>query len=189
MKISVSGKKMDVGQALSDHVKTTMNAIVGKYFDRAIDANVVFGKEAHMIFSDIHVNEGTGTGVIIKAQGREGDAYAAFDRAAERVEKQLRRYKRRLKNHHQSPEIKEAVKYILPDNDEEEAADHDENPLIVAEKPTKIEKLTVSDAVMRMNLAHLPALMFIDKKNGKVAVVYKRHDGNISWVNSGITAN
>lgn len=192
MQISVSGKNIKVGDALRQHVNEALEKGISKYFDRAIHADVVVTKETHLFCTDIIVNQGTGTKVIIKGRGESGDVYASFDQAASRIEKQLRRYKRRLKNHSKRPTAEnvheilefEARKYVLADSGEEEAAEED-NPLIIAEKPTAIETLTVSDAVMKMDLANLPALMFINKKNGGVNVVYRRHDGNISWVDTG----
>lgn len=191
MQISVSGKKLDVGSALKQYVEENLDKVVGKYFDRAIFGEVVFSKERNLFCTDILVNEGTGTGIVIKGQAKENDIYASFDAALERIEKQLRRYKRRIKNHHKK-RLSEAdaiaqlhaTKYVISEKDEDEAVE--DNPLIIAEKSTRIERLSVSEAVMRMNLANLPALMFINKQNGCVNVVYHRKDGNISWVNTTI---
>ena len=189
MQISVSGKQLDVGASLREYVENTLDAAVNKYFEQAIDADVVFSKEAHLFCADIVVNEGTGTNVIIKGQAKADDIYASFDQAADRIEKQLRRYKRRLKNHHHKALAElssEGKKYIISDDSEKE--NNGDNPLIIAEKPAKIEALSVSDAVMRMNLANLPALMFINQKTQCIDVVYRRQDGNISWVDSGLKA-
>ncbi|MCB2082219.1 MAG: ribosome-associated translation inhibitor RaiA [Hyphomicrobiales bacterium] len=195
MKISVTGKQIDVGAALQDYVESNLAGSVGKYFDRAINAEVVFSKQRNMFIVDILVNEGTGAGITIKGQAREDDVHASFDRALERIETQLRRYKRRIKNHHKAKPAGietelpvSAIKYVITEKDEvEEAPEQEEEaPLIIAEKPTSIETLTVSEAVMRMNLADLPALMFINKQNGCVNVVYHRKDGNVSWVNTQI---
>lgn len=185
MQIRVSGKKMEVGASLTIHVEQNLKDIISKYFDRAIEAEVVIHKEAHLFCTDVIVNEGTGNHVFIKAQGKADDAYVSFDMAAERVEKQLRRYKRRLKNHHKTPHAERvsgsAKKYVIANNEVEEDNGSD-NPLIIAEKQTLIERLSVSDAVMRMNLASLPALMFVNEKTGHLSIVYHRRDGNISWV-------
>lgn len=189
MQISVSGKKLDVGESLKQHVESRLGQGIGKYFERAIDANVVFSKESHLFRTDVMVNEGTGTGIIIKGNGSAEDIYAAFDMAADRIEKQLRRYKRKIKNHHKKKfadlddkdfKLLEARKYVIAENDEEEK--EEEAPLIIAEKPVKIATMTVSEAVMKMNLENLPALVFINKANGIMNVVYHRKDGNISWI-------
>lgn len=110
MQISVSGKKLDVGEALREHVETRLHDGVKKYFENAIEADVVFSKEApHYFRTDIVVNEGTGTKNIIKGDASAGDIYASFDLAADRVEKQLRRFKRKIKNHH-----KQKLNNIVP---------------------------------------------------------------------------
>ena len=189
MHITVSGKGLNVGASLKEHVESNLEAAVSKYFDRAIDGDVVFSKESHLFCANIMVNEGTSASMAIKSEGKAEDIYAAFDIAVDRVEKQLRRYKRRIKNHKGKADMggnnlsqATATKYVISDDGQD--ADEDDNPLIIAEKQTVIETITVSDAVMRMNLANLPALMFINKKTGSVNVVYRRHDGNISWVDS-----
>lgn len=191
MKISVTGKKIDIGSSLKTHVESRLDSSVSKYFEKAIDANVVFSKESHMFRSDVIVNEGTGSGIIIKSNGIAADVYASFDMAADRIEKQLRRYKRKIKNHHKkkfSDAEAEGIsqfhgkKYVLSEKDQNEELHEEEAPLIIAEKPVKIENLTVSEAVMQMNLQNLPALMFINKGNNALNVVYHRVDGNISWI-------
>ena len=193
MQITVSGKHLEIGTALQEYVSAELESVVTKYFEHAISADVVFTKERHLFKSDILVNEGTGTNVLIKGSAEDDDVYAAFDLCSAKVEKQLRRYKSRIKNHHKTRidkddiELIPATKYILSsevDVEEEESAEGNDSPLIIAEKPTEIESLTVSDAVMRMDLGQLPALMFINKKTGSVNVVYRREDGNISWIDS-----
>ncbi len=197
MQVSVTGQGMEVGAALKDTVHERLEKGVNKYFDRAINADVVFSKRGHFFTANVQVNEGTGTGIFIKGTGESEDVYAAFDQAADRIEKQLRRYKRRIKNHkgtslNEIDDVKallQGKKYVLQNDEsvEEESAE-EETPLIIAEKPASIERLSVSEAVMRMNLADLPALMFINKKNDHLNVVYVRKDGNISWVDSKVTA-
>jgi len=197
MKVLVSGQNINVGASLSEYVQEAVENAVAKYFDQAIEAQVVFTKEAHLFTTDIVVNEGTGTGVSIKANAQEVEVYTSFDKAVERVEKQLRRYKRRLKNHHkvsheERNKILEtslsATKYVLTEHGQDHDETEQDGGLIVAEKPTRIDVLTVSDAVMHMNLSNLPALVFINKKTGCVNVVYHRKDGNISWVESSAVA-
>lgn len=191
MHISVSGQNMNVGESLREYVKEELEAKVTKYFEQAIDANVVFSREAHLFRADIHVNDGTGMNSFVKGRGKSNEVYSSFDQACERIEKQLRRYKRRIKDHNtgaklsEKAELIQATKYVLA-HDGQEMMESADNPLIIAEKQTVIETLTVSDAVMRMDLSGLPALMFINKKTGNVDIVYNREDGNISWVESNI---
>ena len=186
MQITVSGKNMDVGSALRNHVESRVAHEVEKYLDRVTDASIVFSKEAHLVRTDINMHAGTHSRILIKSKGEAGDAYISFNTAADKIEKQLRRYKRKIKNHHkprieaEEDKIYQARKYVL--QPEEEAHEEKEQPLIIAEKDTDVETLNVSDAVMKMDLADLPALVFINKKNKRLNVVYKRADGNISWV-------
>ncbi len=191
MQISVSGKGVDIGEALQEHIKERLADNIPKYLDRMNSVDVVISRESHLFRVVINGNTGTSTGVIIKGRGEAADVYAAFDMAADRIEKQLRRYKRRLTNHHKAqhhefeasiPSV-EATKYVIS---AESAADEkqveSDAPLVIAEKATDIETLSVSEAVMKMDLADLPALMFFNSANGRLNVVYKRADGNISWV-------
>jgi len=191
MNILVSGKNIDIGESLTHHAQTRLEEALHKYIGRAVAMTVVLSKAEHGSFrADINGNTGTSSGIIIKSSATAGDVYAAFDAAADKIETQLRRYKRRLTNHHKKytesgnvtslPEIS-AKKYVLKDHHEAEHL-HDDAPLVIAEKNTPLETLTVSEAVMKMDLASLPALMFFNSATGKLNVVYKRADGNISWV-------
>ena len=184
MKITIAGKQIKIGSALQDYVKDNVEASIKKYFENAISADIHFSKETHLFVTDIVVNEGTGNHIFYKSQAKEDNIYASFDKALERMDKQLRRYKRRIKDHNKTSVGEatfEATKYVLSD-DGQDVDSSEDNPLIIAEKQTAIESLTVADAVMRMNLANLPALVFTNKKTGNFNVVYKRQDGNISWV-------
>lgn len=189
MQISVSGKSLDIGDSLKVYVENRLASSVKKYFDNAIDASVVFSKESHNFKADLVVNEGVANGVFIKSNGQAGDIYASFDQAAERVEKQLRRYKNKLKGRHRKKfnelskaelDLLEAKKFVITEKEEEHL--EEDNPIIIAEKPMRIETLSVSEAVMEMNLQNLPALVFINKLNNRINVVYHRKDGNISWI-------
>lgn len=185
MKISISGQHIKIGQSLTEHAEEALNTGIKKYFENAISADVVFSRETHNFVCDIVVNEGSGNHIFYKSKGKEDSIYAAFDKALDRMEKQLRRYKKRIRDHSKL-NLAEATsiaarKYVIQDDGQDIEAD-DSAPLIIAEKATPVEALSVADAVMRMNLANLPALMFINKKTGNYSVVYKREDGNISWV-------
>lgn len=180
---------MKVGAALSEHVKESLESSIKKYFEQAISAHVTFSKETHLFVVDIVVNEGVSNQLYYKSQAKEDSVYASFDKALDRMGKQLRRYKRRIKDHHKQgvgeATAFAATKYIIADDGQDfEDEVSENNPIIIAEKQTAIETLTVADAVMRMNLANLPALLFINKKTSSFNVVYKRLDGNISWVDT-----
>jgi ribosomal subunit interface protein len=181
MQVNVSGKGIDVGEAFRSHVQSRMEEGVHKYLDRVISVDVVISRDAHLFNVSIHGNTGTSSNIIIKSTGQAVDVYAAFDSAAEKIEKQLSRYKRKITDHHRSEaNAYQGMKYVISAAEKAEA--EVENPIIIAEKSTHISTLTVSEAVMRMNLADLPALMFNNAANGRLNVVYKRADGNISWV-------
>jgi ribosomal subunit interface protein len=194
MQVTVTGKQIDVGDSLRGHVEAATIAVVDKYFGRAIEAHVVFSRERHVFVSDISVH--AGRGLLVQCQGRSEDAYAAFDGAADRLEKQLRRYKRRLRNHHKGAKTGEeseaplsATDYVLAHGDEAEAASEKDQPLIIAEMRTGIPQLSVSEAVMRLDLAELPALLFRNSKHGSLNMVYRRRDGNVGWIDPDLAAH
>jgi len=186
MQVQVSGKQIDIGDALRGHVQGRLEALVTKYFDRAIDAGVVFTREAHLFSADCAVH--VGSGISVKASGSAAEIYASFDAALERIEKQLRRYKRRLRNHHaarrdRGGEVEPAQAYVLaaePDGHDEEPVEL--KPVIVAETAVEIDTLTVGEAVMRLDLADQPALMFRNRSHGGLNMIYRRPDGTIGWV-------
>lgn len=186
MQLHISGRHVDLGSAFQAHVEKRLSDGLSKYLDRIVSLDVVVSKEAHHQFRvDIHGNTGTHSGVLLKSQGGAGEIYAAFDDAATKAEKQLRRYKRRLKSHHvNEKEVRAHVarKYVLQTEAHDGELDEKGAPAVIAEKSTNIERLSVSDAVMKMDLANLPALMFFNVGSGRINVVYRRLDGNISWV-------
>ncbi len=183
MDISVKGKNLDVGEALRGHAEGHLNSAVGKYFERAIDASVMFTRQGRQLRADISVHPGP-RGMVVQGRSESDDPYAAFDGALARISKQLRRYKRRLSNHHKGHGEKflPALQYVIQPDQENEEVDVDAEPIIVAEMPDEIATLSVSEAVMRMDLADLPVTMFRDRASGRLNVVYHRTDGNIGWI-------
>lgn len=188
MQIIVSGKQVDVGDALRSHIEARLSDGLGKYLDRVTTVKVVVSRESHMFRVDINGNTGTHSGIVIKSHAEGADVYGAFDAAAEKIEKQLRRYKRRLTNHHKmaahADELAKGAQipvrqYVLQHHEEE--PEHDA-PLVIAEQDAHLERLAVSEAVMKMDLADLPAMIFINSSNNRVNVVYRRQDGNIAWI-------
>jgi ribosomal subunit interface protein len=193
MQVTVTGKQIDVGDSLRSHVEAATTTIVEKYFGRAIEAHVVFSRERHLFLSVISVH--AGRGLMVQCHGSSADAYAAFDDAGERLQKQLRRYKRRLRNHHKSsreeePEAPEATDYVLAQGEEEPSSEDgkDQQPLVIAEMRTSIPRLSVSEAVMRLDLADLPALLFRNSRHGNLNLVYRRRDGNVGWIDPDLAA-
>jgi ribosomal subunit interface protein len=185
MDIRVSGHQLETGAALQSHVETRLSAIVDKYFSKALSSNVTVGRAPHDAFAcDIvtHVMQG----LVLKGHGEAKDAHTAFDGAAEKIEKQLRRYMRRLQDRHaQSAHAlkeEEAAYTVFDAGDVEAEAVPTDAPVIVAEMRTDIPESTVSDAVMLMDLRNTPALLFKNSGTGRHNMVYRRHDGTIGWV-------
>lgn len=183
MDIAIKGKNLDVGDALREHVEFNVDSVVTKYFSRAHDANVTISREAHRFRVDISVHPVSG--FLVQGHAAANDAYAAFDSALERIAKQVRRYKRRLNDHHKGRSDDDSIpaqQYVLAAETEDEELAADAQPAVVAELMTEIDTMTVGEAVMRMDLADVPALMFRNRGNGGLNVVYRRPDGNIGWI-------
>ncbi|KQI70028.1 ribose ABC transporter permease [Loktanella sp. 3ANDIMAR09] len=186
MRYQISGKQIDIGEALQTHVQTEMGETLSKYAGRPTEAIVVFSKTGHEFVAEAVVH--LSTGLTVQATARDAEIYAAFDACCEKMDKQLRRYKRRLKDHHRDRpdpvEISGGGAYILAatadDNDETEQTS--DAPVIVAETEAKIPSLSVGEAVMQMELASSPVLVFRNEKHDRINVVYRREDGNIGWV-------
>ena len=186
MQYQITGKQIDIGEALRTHVRNSLDDVVGKYAGRPTDAQVIFSKSGHE-----HVCEATvhlSTGLTAQAKAHATEIYAAFDSCADKMEKQLRRYKRRLKDHHrdreQPVELLGAASYILAASEETDESEPETlQPIIIAEMETKIPSLSVGEAVMQMELAGAPVLVFRnEKQDAGVNIVYRRDDGNIGWI-------
>jgi ribosomal subunit interface protein len=185
MDIRVSGHQLDTGAALRTHVETRLNAIKDKYFAKALSAQATVGRAPHDKFSCdiiVHVMQG----LILKGRGEAADAHLAFDSAAEKIEKQLRRYMRRLQDRHEQTahalKQEEAAYTVFDAGDVAEELAPPEAPVIVAEMSVDIPESTVSDAVMLMDLRNTPALLFKNAGTGRHNMVYRREDGTIGWV-------
>lgn len=186
MRYQISGKNIDVGSALTSHVKTEIDTTIEKYAQRPTDATVIFSKDAHYFVCDAVVH--LSTGLTVQARGQQTEVYAAFESCREKMDKQLRRHKRRLKDHHKertSPvEYMQADSYVLAaDGDQwEEQEDDSLSPVIIAEMETRVPTLSVGEAVMQMELAGKTLLVFRNEKHGGVNVVHRREDGNVGWI-------
>jgi ribosomal subunit interface protein len=184
MDIRVSGHQLATGSALQEHAADRLNAISDKYFSRALSSAVTFGKAPANAFAcDIvlHVNQG----LILKSHGNAQDAHQAFEQAADKVEKQLRRYKRRLKDRHEQADHamrEEEAAYTVFDAGDPEAEEAPDAPPVIAETRTDIPEVSVADAVMMLDLRHTNALFFKNAGTGKHNMVYRRGDGSIGWV-------
>ena len=186
MRYAISGRHIDVGDALKEHVEKHLGAVTAKYAERPTEANVTFSREKKEFSCEITVH--LSTGMNAQAKTHAFDIYAAFDTCRAKMEEQLRRYKRRLKNHHDDRttpiESFEASSYILasPDEGLEPEEPDSLQPVVIAELETRIPSLVVGEAVMQMELAHSQLLVFRNQAHGGVNVVYRRDDGNIGWI-------
>lgn len=183
MQLTIKGKHLDIGDSLRQHVEQSLTDIVGKYFSTPIDAHVTFSREAHLFHADIVVH--AGRGIVLQSAAEAAEPYVAFDEAAGKVGKRLRRHKNRIKDHHkQDAAPTEAVmaQYNVLHGEQESETAGDDNPVVVAEMTTPIEMLTVSEAVMRLDLGDLPALLFRNRSHGQLNMIYRRADGHIGWV-------
>lgn len=186
MRYQISGKQIDIGEALQTHVKAELGEVIEKYAQRPTEAVVVFSRTAHEFNCEATVH--LSTGLTAQARGHASEIYAAFESCREKMDKQLRRHKRRLRDHHQDRkgpvEFGEGSAYILAPI--EEAEDDDQTgtsaPIVIAEMETKIPSITVGEAVMQMELAGQKMLVFRNEGHGGVNVVYRREDGNIGWI-------
>ncbi len=192
MQITVSGKQVEMSDALRTRVSQQLDVIAGKYFDQALEAHVTFSRARSFFTCDINVH--AGRGLMLRGEGEAADANSAFDDAAEHIAKRLRRYRRRVNEHSRDLANKErpqkARQYILRQEEEEEPAPDlgatqvasGTYATVIAEAPAEIAELSVGDAVMRMDLADQTVMMFRNTATKELNVVYRRSDGHIGWI-------
>jgi ribosomal subunit interface protein len=182
MSLRISGKNLDIGDALRGQIEGRIGEAVAKYFDGGHTGHVTVEREGPGFKTEcaIHLD----TGIVLQAVGRAVDPHISFDLAADRIEKRLRRYKRRLREHHHTKraETEPATSYVLADFTEEEEVAADYNPTIIAEETTALETLTVGGAVIAMDLSEAPVVVFRHAGHGGINVVYRRNDGHIGWI-------
>lgn len=193
MQVQIAGKKIEIGAALQERIAFGLESRVSKYFNRTGEAFVTVSKPgwAFNVDCSIHLP----SGVTLQAHGEGDDGYQAFEMALDKIEKRVRRYKNRLRNHRvkDGAAVEPAFeRIILPTDDSgaddtgaEAEASHGDSPAIVAESDTRIQTMTVSMAVMQLELADSPAVMFRNAAHGRLNMVYKRPDGNVGWVDPG----
>ncbi|AQS46648.1 MULTISPECIES: ribosome hibernation-promoting factor, HPF/YfiA family [Thioclava] len=185
MRYQITGKQIDVGEALQSHVKSELGEVAEKYMQRPTDAQITFSRDAHEYICEATVH--LSTGLTASAKGHATEIYAAFDAAREKMDKQLRRHKRRLKDHHRDRaepvEFEAAGLYVLASEEDDDTGETREGaPMIVAEMETKVPTLSVGEAVMQMELSDASLLVFRNEKHGGVNVVHRREDGNVGWI-------
>lgn len=189
MQIQIKGKQIDVGDALTEHVETQLSEMVSKYFDRPVEAMITFSRDARAFRCDSHVH--LPTGLIAQSSAKAQEIYAAFEQSAERIEKQLRRYKRRLRDHHRDRQDRipalATSEFVLESQTHEDEAEEPEtlNPVIIAETRMDLPSFSVGEAVMQMELADRGHLLFRNDATGRFNLVYRRDDGNVGWIDPG----
>ncbi len=186
MRYQITGHQIDIGDALQTHVRNELDGAVAKYAGRPTDATIVFSKSAHEYICEatLHLS----SGLTAQAKAHATEIYAAFEQCTQKMEKQLRRYKRRLKNHHRTRsepiETTGGASYILSSgHDSEDSEPETLQPIIIAEMETQIPSLSVGEAVMQMELQGAQVLVFRNEgQKAGVNIVYRRDDGNIGWI-------
>lgn len=187
MSLRVSGKNMDVGEALRGRAETRIGEMVGKYFDGGYDGHLTLEREGSGYKAEclVHLD----TGVILRASASAGEAIAAFEAMASHIEKRLRRYKRKLKGRRRGEQgTGSALAYVLASPEGDEEVEEDFSPPVIAESTANLRTMTVGEAVMELDLAQLDVVVFRHAGHGGVNVVYRRADGNIGWVDPALKA-
>ena len=201
MKIRVSGSNMEVGQSLIQYVEENAEKAVKKFFENAIDVEVHFAKHNLLFVANIVINEGVrGRKLVIRSNAEAGDVYASFTEALNKSVIQLRKHKERIKHYRRSDaglkgvepdySLIAATKYAIPpfehnvfeEMEESEVTKSVQTSSVVSQKVTEVEELSVNEAIMKMELADLPALVFMNSEKKRLNVVYQRKDGNISLI-------
>jgi ribosome hibernation promoting factor len=188
MPFRVSGKNIDIGEALRVRVSARIAEATGKYFDGGFSGHVTIGKEGFGFRTEcvIHLD----SGIVLEAEAIAADAYASAEQAALRIEKRLRRYKRRLKDHqaarsddHARDQAFDAQSYVIsaPEHESDEEVT-EWNPVIIAESTTTLKRLSVREAVMELDMRGTAVVVFRHAGHGRVNLVYRRADGHIGWI-------
>lgn len=187
MSLRVSGKNISIGEALRAHVTQRLESAASKYFDGGVSGHVTITPEGSGYRADcsLHLT----SGIVLQADGRAHEPYASFDQAAERIEKRLRRYKSRLKHHHEphghdAASGEEMAYQVLEAPDQDRDAPVEFSPAVIAESTRKLRKLSVSAAVLDLDLTGAPVVVFRHANTGRVNVVYRRSDDNIGWIDT-----
>jgi ribosomal subunit interface protein len=201
LQIQIAGKNMSLGEALKERIAVELEAVVGKYFERQGEGHVTVWKDGHQIEVDCNIH--LPSGIVLQSQGRGSDAHNALDIALEKLDKRVRRYKRRLRDHHararsQPLPAEMAANFVIQAEADEEdgeadmashanghAGEKEASPLIIAETRTVITTMPVATAVMQLDLSENSALLFRNAANGRLNMVYRRSDGHVGWVDPG----
>lgn len=184
MQIKISGKHLDIGDALRLHIEARLQSFRERFFEGSVHGNVTLEKQRGRFLSDCSLH--LATGLHLQAHAENSDPQACVDGALAHLEKQLKKYKQRLKDHHRQPRegraARDAVAYIIQ---QEELLDEEPaslNAPVIAESAAKIAQLSVGEAVMQLDISTTPFVLFHNTKEGRLNLVYRRPDGNIGWL-------
>jgi ribosomal subunit interface protein len=184
MPLRVSGKNINIGEALRIHVTDRLNTLTAKYFGGGVSGHVTIEPEGTGYRTDcsLHLT----SGILLQADGRAQDPYGAFDQSAERIEKRLRRYKSRLKSHHDhdAGRVEVVPSYLLEAPDQESEAPSEFNAAVIAETTTQLRRRSVSQAVLDLDLSGAPVIVFRHASTGRINIVYRRNDRHIGWIDA-----
>jgi ribosomal subunit interface protein len=188
MTLRISGKNMDIGEAMRSQVEARLVSALGKYFDRDYSGHVTVARDGTGFRTDCVLH--LASGVTLEASGAAHDAYGSFDQTAARIEKRLRRYKRRLRDRHptngRGGEVdgRDAAYTVFqaPEEDWEEGEEAEFHPAVIAETTKALHQRSVSDAVLELDMTGAPLVVFLHAGTGRVNIVYRRGDGMIGWI-------
>ena len=186
MSIQVTGKHIEVGEAFQQFVNERVSQVLEKYVGSELSGHVRIEKERNNFRTNCHIQ--LKTGLIMQSQGEAGDAYASAEVAFEHLEKRVRRYKRRLKNHHHGKTSQEtaldnlASDYVVQSGENDNTGEDSPAPVIISENERRYGEMAVSEAVMQLDLADDPVIVFRNAAHGGLNIVYRRKDGNIGWI-------
>lgn len=186
MILHITGKHVDIGNALQEHLNKDLTPMVEKYFPHAIDAHVVLSRQGPIFEVDITIDEGSGHKTALRSEAHGDDIHYTVDTCIRDIEKNLRKYKERLRSHHKQrlnaqKHDFDAISYTIAPEEESETGGADV-PVVIAEEPMLLEHMSVSDAIMRLELSGKPAVIFVNRGSEKLNVIYYRKDGNIAWI-------
>jgi ribosomal subunit interface protein len=184
MQIKITGKHLDVGDALRNHIEVKLQSFRERFFEGSVHGNVTLEKQRGRFLTDCTLH--LATGLVLQSHAQDTAAMSSADAALLHLEKQLKKYKQRLKDHHRSPRdgraVREASAYVINQDDHEEDVELGHNPPVIAETSAVIPELSVGEAVMQLDISTTPFVLFHNSKEGRINVVYRRPDGNIGWL-------
>ena len=181
MALRISGKNLDIGEALRGQVQVRIDDAMAKFFGGGYSGHVTVAKDGSGFRTEcsLHLD----SGIVLQAAGAAGDAYASFDQAADRIETRLKRYKNRLRDHHADAGNGDAVAYSVIESPDEDVGEPEGwSPVIVAESTKPVRRMTVGFAVMELDLTGAPVVVFRHANHGRLNIVYRRSDGNVGWI-------